>query len=94
MIIKQSAAQKETLKLDNLISELINKNYLVFIKKGILLSLLLGKIKKKTKKRQGSNVIIIIKWDIKKLIISINTRRRPYSTENLRRIEFKEREIK
>ena len=61
MIIKQSAAQKETLKLDNLISELINKNYLVFIKKGILLSLLLGKIKKKTKKRQGSNVIIIIK---------------------------------
>ena len=51
MIIKQSAAQKETLKLDNLISELINKNYLVFIKKEDSVILITGKTKKQKKDR-------------------------------------------
>ena len=52
MITKRSTMQKEALKLNNLILELIDKNYLTFIKKKNFVIFITEKNKKKGKSKK------------------------------------------
>ena len=56
---KRSAAQKEALKLNNLILEFINKSYLASIKKKNSVTLITGKNKEKNKKKNRNQVSLL-----------------------------------